>query len=316
MSGQKVEKRISLKRIGLALVLLMSIVLMIGCGGGNGGSKQVTISISPEDVTLYVGEKQQFTAVVTGLSDQRVSWSATGGEIDENGLYLATTPGTFEVIATSKADPSKTAKAKVFAISEVSFEDYSEIEAWQGYITCKVNASWSSTGETGTVYQHQYNDDIKREYRLEEKGYYWWRRLPQSPVEVSGSIHERSEGHEGDYCEVKWQGQLTVVPDVLFSERDYLKIDEEAGTYTIVLYGFKVPGIKMVLYEDNDPVESWDGYGLETIEIADQPLPSVGMTLTGSKVEKVSLAPLWYETGAYVEKEADMTITWHFTPME
>lgn len=318
MSGQKVEKRIPLKRIGLVLVLFLSMMLITGCAGGNGGSKQVTISISPEDVTLYVGEKQQFTAVVTGLSDQRVSWSATGGEIDENGLYLATQAGIFEVIATSKADPSKTAKAKVHVLGAVGVEDFYDIKAWQGYITCQVNASWSSTGESGTVYQHQYNDDIKREYRLEEEGYYWWRRLPQSPVEVSGSIHDRSEElpDGGNYCEVKWQGHLTVVPDVLSSERDYLEINEEAGTYTIVLYGFKVPGIKMVLYEDNDPVESWDGYGLETIVIADQPLPSVGKILAGSQVKKISLAPLWYETGAYVEKEADMTITWYFTPVE
>ena len=116
----------------------------------------------------------------------------------------------------------------------------------------------------------------------------------------------------GDYCEVKWQGHLTVVPD----NSDYLEINEEAGTYTIVLYGFIVPEIETVLYDDGEPVESWDNFGLETISIVDQPLPSVGKTLAGSKVEKVSLAPLWYETGAYVEKEADMTITWHFTPME
>jgi hypothetical protein len=111
---------------------------------------------------------------------------------------------------------------------------------------------------------------------------------------------------------VKWQGNLTVVPD----NSDYLEINEEAGTYTIVLYGFSVPGIETVLYDDGEPVESWDNFRLETISIADQPLPSVGKTLAGSKVEKVSLAPLWCETGAYEVKEANMTITWHFTPME
>jgi len=77
-----------------------------------------------------------------------------------------------------------------------------------------------------------------------------------------------------------------------------------------------VPEIRMVLYDDDDPVESWDNFGLGAIRIVDQPLPSVGKTLAGSKVEKVSLAPLLYETGAYEVKEADMTITWYFTPVK
>ena len=134
MSGRKVEKRIPLRRIGLVLVLFLSIVLVIGYASGNGQSKQVTISISPQDVTLLPGDKQQFTAVVTGLPDQRVTWSATGGVIFEDGLYLATQAGTFEVIATSKADPSKTAKAKVHVLGAVGVEDFYDIKAWQGYI--------------------------------------------------------------------------------------------------------------------------------------------------------------------------------------
>ncbi|MBA2132132.1 hypothetical protein [Capillibacterium thermochitinicola] len=217
---------------------------------------------------------------MTGLSDQRVSWSATGGEIDENGLYLATEPGTFDIIASSKADPSKTAKTKVHV---VDVEVFTEVEAWQGYVTVKINDSWSSTDEA---------------------------------VEVSGSIHDRSDQlpKREDYCEVKWQGYLAVVPET--SQLDYLSIDEETGTYTIVLYGFTVPEIEMVLYEDNEPVESWPGYGFEEIRIVDQPLPSVGKTLTGSKIEKVSLVPLLYATGAYDVKETNMTITWYFTPVD
>lgn len=302
-----------MRRIGLLLVLFLSMVTITSCTGGNGGNKKVTILISPKDETILIGDELQYTATVTGLSDQRVSWSATGGEIDENGLYLATEPGTFDIIASSKADPSKTAKTKVHV---VDVEVFTEVEAWQGYVTVKINDSWSSTDEAGQTYAHQYRDDIKREYRLEEEGYYWWQRLPTSPVEVSGSIHDRSDQlpKREDYCEVKWQGYLAVVPET--SQLDYLSIDEETGTYTIVLYGFTVPEIEMVLYEDNEPVESWPGYGFEEIRIVDQPLPSVGKTLTGSKIEKVSLVPLLYATGAYDVKETNMTITWYFTPVD
>ncbi len=85
-----------MKRISLVGVLFLSMVLMTSCAAGNGGSKQVTISISPKNETIFVGDELQYTATVTGLSDQRVTWSATGGEIDENGLYLATEPGIFD----------------------------------------------------------------------------------------------------------------------------------------------------------------------------------------------------------------------------
>lgn len=61
---------------------------MISCSRGDGGSKQVTISISPKNEIILIGDELQYTAVVTGLSDQRVSWSATGGKGNRVDHYL------------------------------------------------------------------------------------------------------------------------------------------------------------------------------------------------------------------------------------
>lgn len=167
--------------------------------------------------------------------------------------------------------------------------------------------------------------DIKREYRLEEQGYYWWRRLPDSQIVISGSIHDRSEDSNKptkDYMETKWNnGQFTVVPQVSYLERDYLTIDETTGTYSIVLYGFGVDeedGSPIItdLYEGGYSVETWKNYSFPAIEILDQPLPPIGKVLSGSKKEKWSLEPIWYGTGAYEAKVADVTITWQFTPVE
>jgi hypothetical protein len=67
----------------------------------------VVVTVSPSFGFVAPGGDTSFTATVTGNSDRRVTWSATGGSIDGNGRYTAgSTPGTFAVTATSVADPS------------------------------------------------------------------------------------------------------------------------------------------------------------------------------------------------------------------
>jgi hypothetical protein len=82
-------------------------------------SGEVAISIEPDRVTLsYLGPPFQFSARVTGTEDTAVSWSigepAGGSLIDATGTFRSWAySATFRVIATSHADPSKTAVAVV-----------------------------------------------------------------------------------------------------------------------------------------------------------------------------------------------------------
>lgn len=78
----------------------------------------VAISIHPENVELITGGTQQFTATVTGSVNTAVIWSVqeatTGGSITASGMYTAPQIlGTYHVIATSQADPTKSATATV-----------------------------------------------------------------------------------------------------------------------------------------------------------------------------------------------------------
>jgi hypothetical protein len=78
----------------------------------------IAVTIDPSNVTLTPGNNQVFHATVTGTSDTRVTWSVAesgGGQIDSNGVYTAPSNalGVFHVVATSVADPSKTARATV-----------------------------------------------------------------------------------------------------------------------------------------------------------------------------------------------------------
>jgi hypothetical protein len=87
-------------------------------------SASVTIEIETEDVTVTVlpgsfqlgtGESYALTASVTGTDDERVTWSTTGGQVVGSGTsvtYVAPdTPGSYQITATSVADPSASGTA-------------------------------------------------------------------------------------------------------------------------------------------------------------------------------------------------------------
>ena len=95
----------------------------------------VTVAISPESADIITGQTQNFAATITGTGDTDVIWSvaegtaggtinnrgaqAQGGKVAVIGVYVAPTmPGTYHIIATSKADSSKFATAEVLVNSK------------------------------------------------------------------------------------------------------------------------------------------------------------------------------------------------------
>jgi hypothetical protein len=77
------------------------------------------ISATPLSASLYASQTQQFAAAVVGLGTSNVSWSLSpnSGSISANGLYTAPSlilsAQSISVIATSVADPTKSASASV-----------------------------------------------------------------------------------------------------------------------------------------------------------------------------------------------------------
>lgn len=83
------------------------------------------VSVSPAAATVLTGNKQQFTATVTGEASTAVLWSVSGvengnstvGTIDSSGLYTApATPpsgGSVTITATSVSDSTQSASASV-----------------------------------------------------------------------------------------------------------------------------------------------------------------------------------------------------------
>jgi hypothetical protein len=119
------------------LLVLAFVLPSVGCGSMQSNSSStpppkslsVSIQLNQTSVTLQVGKQQQFSAVVQGSSNTVVNWSVDGkaggaaatGTIDASGLYTAPAQaGAHTVTATSAADPSKTATAKVSVVGTVS----------------------------------------------------------------------------------------------------------------------------------------------------------------------------------------------------
>jgi hypothetical protein len=77
-----------------ATLFCLLIPAINGCGGG---SKTVSVSITPTTATVKLQATQQFTATVTGDDNTNVTWSvnsvtggnATVGTVTTEGLYTA-----------------------------------------------------------------------------------------------------------------------------------------------------------------------------------------------------------------------------------
>ena len=77
---------------------------------------RVRISLSPSELTVQAGAALQLTAVVTGTTNTRVTWTASLGTITPSGLYIApSVPAQTvdTVFATSSADPTQYAATSV-----------------------------------------------------------------------------------------------------------------------------------------------------------------------------------------------------------
>lgn len=107
----------------------------------------ISISILPSSASLLAGASQQFTATVVGSTNTSVSWTTTGGNITNAGLFTAPNVSSATILivyATSQADPSVAATAQVTvtpaptppppADSTGTYSGVGPVAAWQAYL--------------------------------------------------------------------------------------------------------------------------------------------------------------------------------------
>jgi subtilisin family serine protease len=73
-----------------------------------------TVEVQPGTLGCFPGDTIVFSAKVTNAADNRVTWKASAGTIDDTGRFAAPgAPGTVTITATSVQDPSRTGTATV-----------------------------------------------------------------------------------------------------------------------------------------------------------------------------------------------------------
>lgn len=121
----------------------------------------VTVAVTPSPAAVDACRTLAFTATVTGASDRSVAWSvqegAPGGTITTAGVYTAPADaGTYHVVATSNADPSRSAVVPVAVADRilgvaVSPETIQVPAGGTAQFTATVTTSCGSYASTATV---------------------------------------------------------------------------------------------------------------------------------------------------------------------
>jgi len=114
----------------------------------------ISISISPQEVTIFELENANFTAEVLGTTNKGVTWEIVGfhGGITQSGNYFSSifSPGSYLISATSKADPNQVAYATIHVeIVNVAIDSF--VTALSPGEQLQLNAT--VTGHAGTDVQ-------------------------------------------------------------------------------------------------------------------------------------------------------------------
>jgi hypothetical protein len=117
------------------------------------------VSVSPGFADLPPLGTQQFTATVTGATDQSVTWTASDGLITSGGLYTAPAQaGTYTITATSVEDPESSGTATVQVRPQVAIDPPAATltpDQQQQFTatvtgTSNTDVTWTATGGTIT----------------------------------------------------------------------------------------------------------------------------------------------------------------------
>jgi hypothetical protein len=137
------EEEVRRKKVRLPVLEILVAILLLGGAGfavwmlrsslpGKSlvPASSVEVTISPSSAEVVAGNGFDFSASVTGTDDAEVTWSvqegdvggrvvtrgakASTGKVSLLAVYIApSSPGTYHLLATSKADPRKSASAEI-----------------------------------------------------------------------------------------------------------------------------------------------------------------------------------------------------------
>lgn len=90
------------------------VTALVACGGGGGDAPDVVVTISPATASVDAGKTVKFTATVSGSSNTKINWSASGGTVSGDGVFTAPAlGGGYTVRATADANAKDSATGLV-----------------------------------------------------------------------------------------------------------------------------------------------------------------------------------------------------------
>ena len=110
-----------MKRPRLRLSPAVLLFALAACSGSQAtapAAASIAVTIDPPTTTMDACQSVPFKGLVTGTVDQGLVWSVregqAGGTVSPAGVYTApATSGTYHVVASSVADPARTAESAV-----------------------------------------------------------------------------------------------------------------------------------------------------------------------------------------------------------
>ncbi|HEV3315398.1 MAG TPA: Ig-like domain-containing protein [Candidatus Angelobacter sp.] len=196
----------------------------LGCGHqtGNpesGSGAPIQVTISPSANTLAVGATQQFTAAVTGSSNQSVTWGVNGiaggndavGTISPAGLYAAPSivpnPARVNITATSQADSTKSASTSVtVTLSIVVSTQSSQVSAFHSVLFVASVKGVNNTAVTWSV--NQIPGGTSTTGQIDSSGLYMAPVVPPQPTTVTVSATSQADPTQTALV------NLTILPDL------------------------------------------------------------------------------------------------------
>jgi hypothetical protein len=142
----------------VALTAAVALLISAACGGESSLSKPpsqptINVSISPATLDLTARSSATFSAIVTNSTNQTVTWKTeegdSAGTITSTGEYTAPgAAGTYHVVATSQADPRKSARATVAVhIPPMVFSSTPSRDASEGTVYSYMVSAMDPMGE-------------------------------------------------------------------------------------------------------------------------------------------------------------------------
>lgn len=126
LDGGSKMKALDAVKFGVSTTIILASSFLAGCGSAPTSFTQptptpaptVTVTIAPASIGMRHDSSVSFNASVFGSDNLNLMWSikegASGGTISSSGNYTApSTLGVYHVVATSQAEPSKSATATV-----------------------------------------------------------------------------------------------------------------------------------------------------------------------------------------------------------